>query len=78
MPQKPITIPNFRTEADEADWWDVHPEVATETMRRAVKSGKTKRKVPLKTAYFASVIRRRSPPRKTRSAQAQPKKLRPG
>ncbi|HYW46235.1 MAG TPA: CopG family antitoxin [Bryobacteraceae bacterium] len=48
MPQKPITIPKFRTEAEEADWWDTHPEVATEIMRRAVKSGKSKRPVPLK------------------------------
>jgi predicted DNA binding CopG/RHH family protein len=49
MPRKPIIIPQFRTEAQEADWWDTHPEVATEIMRRAIKSGKAKRTVPLKT-----------------------------
>jgi predicted DNA binding CopG/RHH family protein len=49
MAKKPITIPNFRTEAQEADWWDTHPEVATEIMKRAIKSGKAKRKAPLKT-----------------------------
>ena len=49
MTQKPIIIPKFRTEAEEADWWDTHPEVATDIMRRAIKSGKAKRAVPLKT-----------------------------
>jgi hypothetical protein len=39
MPKKPITIPKFRTEAEEAHWWDAHPEVATEIMNRAIKSG---------------------------------------
>lgn len=49
MPRKQITIPKFRTEAEEAEWWDSHPEVATEIMHRALKAGKAKRAVPLKT-----------------------------
>ena len=49
MAKRSITIPKFRTEAEEAGWWDGHPEVATEIMRRAIKSGKAKRAVPLKT-----------------------------
>jgi hypothetical protein len=49
MPKSQITIPKFRTEGEEADWWDAHPEVASEIMRRAIKSGKAKRPVPLKT-----------------------------
>lgn len=49
MPQRPITIPKFRTEAQEAEWWDAHPEVATEIMSRAIKSGRAKRTAPLKT-----------------------------
>jgi predicted DNA binding CopG/RHH family protein len=49
MAKKSITIPTFRTEAQEADWWDTHPEVATEIMKRAIKSGTAKRKTPLKT-----------------------------
>ncbi|HEY1205056.1 MAG: CopG family antitoxin [Bryobacteraceae bacterium] len=48
MAKKQITIPKFRTEAEEAEWWDNHPEVATEIMRRAIKSGKARRAVPLK------------------------------
>ena len=49
MPKKQITIPTFSTEAAEAEWWDRHPEAATEIMKRALKSGKARRAVPLKT-----------------------------
>jgi len=49
MTSKQITIPKFHTEKEEAEWWDSHPEVATELMNRAIKSGKAKRAVPLKT-----------------------------
>ncbi len=49
MHKKRLTIPKFRTEAEEAEWWDSHPEVATEIMKRALKSGKARRGVPLKT-----------------------------
>jgi hypothetical protein len=49
MPRDITTIPNFRTEAEEANWWDRHPEVAMEIMSRAIKSGKAKRSAPLKT-----------------------------
>jgi len=49
MPKRSITIPKFHSEAEEANWWDAHPEVATEIMGRAIKSGKAKRTVPLKT-----------------------------
>jgi hypothetical protein len=34
MPKKQITIPRFRSEAEEAKWWDSHPEVATDIMKR--------------------------------------------
>jgi hypothetical protein len=49
MAQKPIAIPKFRTEPEEAAWWDSHPEAATEIMKRALKSGRARRAVPLKT-----------------------------
>ena len=49
MPKKSLVIPPFKTETEEAKWWDAHPEVATAIMKRAVKSGKTRRTVPLKT-----------------------------
>ena len=44
-----ITIPKFKTEAEEAAWWDSHPETAAEIMEQALKSGAARRKVPLKT-----------------------------
>jgi predicted DNA binding CopG/RHH family protein len=49
MPKKPIVIPRFKSEAEEAKWWDAHPDVATEIMKRAIKSGKARRAIPLKT-----------------------------
>ncbi len=49
VPKSQIKIPRFRAEGEEADWWDAHPEVATEIMKRAIKSGKAKRAVPLKS-----------------------------
>ncbi len=49
MPKKRIVIPNFHTGAEEAEWWDSHPEVATEIMKHALQSGKARRAVPLKT-----------------------------
>ncbi len=49
MPKNRIVIPRFRTEAEEAEWWDRHPEVATEILKRAITSGKARRPVPLKT-----------------------------
>ncbi len=49
MQKKQIAIPRFRNEAEEAEWWDNHSEVATEIMKRAIKSGKARRAVPLKT-----------------------------
>jgi hypothetical protein len=36
-------------EAEEAEWWDSHPEAATEIMKRALASGKARRVVPLKS-----------------------------
>jgi len=49
MQKKQVGIPKFRTEAEEANWWDRHPEAATGIMKRALKSGKARRAVPLKT-----------------------------
>lgn len=49
MTNDQITIPKFKTEAEEAAWWDAHPETATAIMKRALKSGAARRRVPLKT-----------------------------
>src|ERR1039457_1389517 len=49
MPKKPITIPKVRTEAEEAEWWDSHPEAATEIMKPGLKSGKARGAGPLES-----------------------------
>jgi hypothetical protein len=56
MQKKQITIPKFRTEAAEAKWWDSHPEAATEIMKRALKAGKARRAVPLKTVTIRFAV----------------------
>jgi hypothetical protein len=47
---KTITIPKFKTEAQEAAWWDAHPEIAAKLMARAVKSGAARRGLRPKSA----------------------------
>ena len=37
------TIPKFRSEKEEAEWWDAHPQVATRLLRRALKQGAVQR-----------------------------------
>ena len=48
VPKEQISIPKFKTEAEETAWWDSHAEAATEIMRRALKSGTVRRRFPLK------------------------------
>jgi predicted DNA binding CopG/RHH family protein len=36
-------VPRFKSEKEEADWWDAHPEVITELFLKARKEGKIKR-----------------------------------
>jgi len=56
MRKKPITIPKFCTEAEEAGWWDAHPQVATEIMKRSIRSGKAKRAVLLKIVTITNRV----------------------
>ena len=44
MARKKTTIPKFRSEREEAEWWDAHPEVATQLLRRALKQGAIQRR----------------------------------
>jgi hypothetical protein len=39
----PVEIPKFKSEAKEAEWWEAHPEVATEIMPHAIKAGSARR-----------------------------------
>jgi predicted DNA binding CopG/RHH family protein len=36
-------IPRFKSEREEAEWWDAHPEVIAELFLKAKKEGKIKR-----------------------------------
>jgi hypothetical protein len=36
-------IPRFKSEKQEAEWWDAHPEVITELYLKAQRAGKIKR-----------------------------------
>lgn len=36
-------VPRFKSEKEEADWWDAHPEIVTELFLKARKEGKIKR-----------------------------------
>ena len=36
-------IPSFKSEQEEAAWWDAHPEVITELFLKAKREGKIKR-----------------------------------
>ena len=44
MPGKKTVVPKFRSEKDEAAWWDAHPEVATRLLRQALKQGTVQRR----------------------------------
>src|ERR1035438_1828506 len=50
-------IPNFRSEKEEARWWDAHPEVITGLFLQAKKEGKIKRLPVVRTATKPVTIR---------------------
>jgi predicted DNA binding CopG/RHH family protein len=43
---KTTTIPRFKTEAEEAFWWDAHPDFLTEQFEKAAKEGRLQRGIP--------------------------------
>jgi len=45
MAGKKITIPKFRSEKEEAEWWDAHPEVATRLLKQALRQGAVQRRL---------------------------------
>ncbi len=50
-------IPTFKSEQEEADWWDAHPEVISELFLRAKKDGKIKRLPVIRGATKSVTIR---------------------
>ncbi len=64
MSGKKGLIPRFRSEKQEAEWWDAHPEVATRLLKRALKRGAVQRR-PLETR----IVTMRFPVRDLEAAQ---------
>jgi predicted DNA binding CopG/RHH family protein len=50
-------IPNFKSEEEEAEWWDTHPEVITALFLKAKKEGKIKRLPVVRGATRSTTIR---------------------
>ena len=50
-------IPTFKSEKEEAEWWDAHPEVITELFLKAKKKGKIKRLPTVRGATRPLTIR---------------------
>ena len=47
MNKKKVTvIPEFKSEAEEATWWDTHPEFVADQFEKAAKEGRITRRVP--------------------------------
>ena len=55
MPSKRIVIPKFRSEKEEAAWWDARPAVATRLLRQALKQGTVQRR-PMATRMITMRI----------------------
>ena len=58
IPRVRIKTPNFKNEAEEADWWAAHPEVITEAFERAYGKKALER-------FFAEGPAPKRPPTKT-------------
>jgi predicted DNA binding CopG/RHH family protein len=56
MPAK-TRIPKFKSEKDEAAWWDAHPDVVTELFLKAKKEGKIARLPVIRGATRSTTIR---------------------
>ena len=50
-------IPNFKSEREEAEWWDAHPEFITALLLKAKKEGKIKRLPVVRGATRSTTIR---------------------
>ena len=50
-------MPGFKSEKEEAAWWDAHPEVITELFLKAKKEGRIKRLPVVRGATKSVTIR---------------------
>ena len=44
--KKTATVPKFKSESEEATWWDTHPDFIADQFERAAKEGRLIRGVP--------------------------------
>ena len=51
------SVPRFKSERQEAEWWDAHPEVITELFLKAKKEGQIKRLPVVRGATKSLTIR---------------------
>ena len=58
VPQIRLRLPRFKSEAEEADWWDAHPEVILNAVERAYGKKALER-------FFAEGPAPKRPPTKT-------------
>ena len=52
-----IAIPKFKSEREEAQWWDAHPEVVTALFLKAKKEGRLERLPRIRGATKSVTIR---------------------
>lgn len=45
MPKAKLVRPKFRTEKEEAEWWDANKAYATRLLKQAIKEGTARRKI---------------------------------
>ena len=50
-------VPAFKSEKEEAEWWDAHPEVVTALFLKAKREGKIKRLPVVRGATRSTTIR---------------------
>jgi predicted DNA binding CopG/RHH family protein len=56
MPTK-VRIPRFKSEKEEAEWWDAHPDVITKLFLQAKKEGRLRRLPPARGTTKSVTIR---------------------
>ncbi len=54
LPQVKISVPKFKSEAEEAAWWDAHPEVITKAFEHAY--GRAVKRPPARTVTIRLAV----------------------
>ena len=54
VPQIKLRVPKFKSEAQEAAWWDAHPEIISKAFEHALK--KNRKRPPTKTVTIRLAV----------------------